>query len=290
VLRCVYVDLDGTLVGRGGSLLHDAEGNVSLMGARALEAAHRAGVEIVPISGRRRDTVREPARAMGATSFGFEIGGGLHVDGEDYWQTGELQPQGGSSVFDLIVQRGVIDLLTHAFPGRIELHSPWHTGREVSVLFRGDLDTGAAQRLLDEHGSADLRLIDNGFVGGLPRGGTSSGPGAPDLVTTLDDDVEAPRSYHLAPESVSKAAAAARHRRIRGYAMEETISIGDSAEDVGMAAVTGAFWLVGGAHVQRDPAVQLAVSEHPNIRFAEGGPGDAVYEAIVTTLMLGREA
>ena len=68
VLRCVYVDLDGTLVGRGGSLLHDAEGNVSLMGARALEAAHRADVEVVPVSGRRRDTVREPARAMGATA------------------------------------------------------------------------------------------------------------------------------------------------------------------------------------------------------------------------------
>lgn len=286
----MYVDLDGTLVGRGGSLLHDAEGNVSLMGARALEAAHRAGVEIVPISGRRRDTVREPARSMGATSYGFEIGGGLHVDGEDYWQTGDLQPEGDLSVFDLIARRGVIDLLTRAFPGRIELHSPWHTGREVSVLFRGDIDTAEAQRLLDDNGSTDLRLIDNGFVGGLPRGGTGTGVGAPDLVTTLDDDVDAPRSYHLAPESVSKAAAAARHRRIRGYAIEETISIGDSAEDVGMAAATGAFWLVGGEHVQRDEAVQLAVTQHPNIRYAEGGPGDAVYEAIVTTLMLGREA
>jgi phosphoglycolate phosphatase len=289
VLRCVYVDLDGTLVGRGGSLLHDAQGNVSLMGARALEAAHRAGVEIVPISGRRRDTVREPARSMGATAFGFEIGGGLHVDGEDHWQTGELQPEGGLSVCDLIVQRGVIDLLTRAYPGRIELHSPWHTGREVSVLFRGDIDTGAAQRLLDEHGSSDLRLIDNGFVGGLPRGGTGSGAGAPDLATTLDDDVEHPRSYHLAPESVSKAAAVARHRRIRGYELEETISVGDSAEDVGMAAATGTFWLVRGEHVEADPAVQLALAEHANVRLAEGGAGEAVYEAIVTTLMLGRD-
>ncbi len=290
MLRCVYVDLDGTLVGRGGSLLHDADGNISLMGARALEAAHRAGVEIVPISGRRRDTVREPARSMGATSFGFEIGGGLHVDGEDYWQTGELQPDGDRSVYDLIVQRGVIDLLMHAFPGRIELHAPWHTGREVSVLFRGEIDVSEAQRLLDDNGSTDLRLIDNGFVGGLPRGGTSAGAHRPDLATTLDDDVEYPRSYHLAPDSVSKAAAAARHRRIRGYAMEETISVGDSAEDVGMAATTGTFWLVGGEHVQRDEAVQLAVTQHPNIRYAEGGPGAAVYEAIVTTLMLDREA
>lgn len=288
VLRCVYVDLDGTLVGRGGSLLHDAEGNVSLMGARALEAAHRAGVEVVPVSGRRRDTVREPARAMGATAYGFEIGGGLHVDGEDHWQTGELQPEGDQSVYDLIVQRGVIELLTRAFPGRIELHSPWHLGREVSILFRGELDVGEAQRLLDEHGSSDLRLIDNGYLGGLPRGGTGLLGGDPSV--ELDDDIDAPRSYHLAPESVSKAAAAARHRRIRGYPMEDTISVGDSAEDVGMAAATGTFWLVGGEHTANDPSVQAAITQHPNVRIAEGGPGDAVYEAIVTTLMTGREA
>lgn len=286
----MYVDLDGTLVGRGGSLLHDAEGNVSLMGARALEAAHRAGVEVVPISGRRRDTVREPARAMGASAYGFEIGGGLHVDGEDHWQTGDLQPEGGQSVYDLIVQRGVIELLMRAFPGRIELHTPWHVGREVSILFRGELDVAEAQRLLDEHGSSDLRLIDNGYVGGLPRGGTGAAFGAPELQTQLDDDIETPRSLHLTPASVSKAAAVTRHRRIRGFAMEDTISVGDSAEDVGMAAATGTFWLVGGGHAQDDPAVQLAMTEHPNVRIAEGGPGEAVYEAIVTTLMQGREA
>ncbi|MFT4036070.1 MAG: hypothetical protein QM679_10910 [Patulibacter sp.] len=283
MLRCVYVDLDGTLVGRGGSLLHDADGNVSLMAARALEAAHRAGVEVVPISGRRRDTVREPARAIGATAYGFEIGGGLHVDGEDYWQTGELQPQDGLSVYELIVQRGVVELLTRAYPGRLELHAPWHRGREVSVLFRGELDLGDAQRLLDEHGSGDLRLIDNGYLGGLPRGGTGTLSDEPD--STLDTAITAPRSYHLAPESVSKAAAVARHRRIRGYAMQETISVGDSAEDVGMAAATGTFWLVGGEHVAADPGVQLALAEHPNVRRADGGPGEAVYEAIVTTLM-----
>ena len=33
-----YLDLDGTLLGRGGSLLHDGEGGVSLLGTRAIEA------------------------------------------------------------------------------------------------------------------------------------------------------------------------------------------------------------------------------------------------------------
>ena len=63
-MRCVYCDLDGTLLGRGGSLLRDGEGAFSLLGARALEACHRAGVEFVIYSGRREAQVlrgRPPA-------------------------------------------------------------------------------------------------------------------------------------------------------------------------------------------------------------------------------------
>lgn len=286
MLRCVYFDLDGTMVGRGGSLLHDGEGNVSLAGARALEAAHRAGVEIVPVSGRRRDTVREPARAMGATSYAFEIGGGLVVDGEDFWQTGDLEPDGERSVYDQMVSRGVIELLTHHFDGFLELHTPWHTGREVSLLFRGEIDVAVAQGLLDDHGSSDLRVIDNGFLGGLPSGGTGALFGGEHW--NLNSAVKHPRAYHLAPDAVSKAAAIDRHRRIRGYEIDETISVGDSAEDVGMAAATGTFWLVGGA-ADHDPAVAAARLEHDNVKVAEGGPGEAVYEAIVTTLMLDKQ-
>ena len=34
MIRCVYTDLDGTLLGRGGSLFRDAEGSFSLLGPR----------------------------------------------------------------------------------------------------------------------------------------------------------------------------------------------------------------------------------------------------------------
>jgi len=34
-MRCLYVDLDGTLLGRGASLLHDGEGQVTIDGVRA---------------------------------------------------------------------------------------------------------------------------------------------------------------------------------------------------------------------------------------------------------------
>lgn len=251
--------------------MHDGAGNVSMFGARALEAAHRAGVEIVPVSGRMRATVREPARAMGATAFAFEVGGGLVVDGEDYWQTGELAPERDLSVHDQIAARGVIELLLRRFEGRLELHSPWHLYREVSHIFRGDIDAAEADRLLADHGSHDLKMIDNGFVGGL---GDSS----------LDPEIAMPRSFHLTPRATSKAAAVARHRAIRGYEREETIAVGDSAEDVGMASEVGAFWLVAGA-LQHDVAVAPAIAQHSNIVHAEGGAGEAVYEAVVTTLV-----
>jgi len=41
-MRCLYVDLDGTLLGRGASLLHDGDGDFTLLGVRALEACARA--------------------------------------------------------------------------------------------------------------------------------------------------------------------------------------------------------------------------------------------------------
>ena len=64
-LRAVYTDLDGTLLGRGSSLFRDPEGGLSLAQARALEACHRAGAEVVIMSGRREPQVHEAARLMG---------------------------------------------------------------------------------------------------------------------------------------------------------------------------------------------------------------------------------
>ena len=62
-LRCVYTDLDGTLLGKGSSLFRDADGAFSLAQTRGLEACQRAGVEVVIMSGRREPQVHECARA-----------------------------------------------------------------------------------------------------------------------------------------------------------------------------------------------------------------------------------
>ena len=82
-LRCVYTDIDGTLVGAGASLFRDGEGGFTLLPARALEACHRAGVEVVLKSGRRKAQVMEDARLIGQSAYIYEVGSGVVIDGEE---------------------------------------------------------------------------------------------------------------------------------------------------------------------------------------------------------------
>ena len=69
----------------------------TLLAARALEACHRAGAEVVIKSGRRRAQVMEDARLLGQSAYIFEMGSGLVIDGELTWLTGEWEPGDGDA-------------------------------------------------------------------------------------------------------------------------------------------------------------------------------------------------
>src|SRR5919204_6339523 len=138
-MRCLYVDLDGTLLGRGASLLHDGEGGFTLMGVRALEACWRAEVEVVIYSGRRQAQVFEDARLIGARAYIYEVGAGIVIDGEEEFLTDGMQP-GQLTIHEQIEELGAPALLLERFGDRLEYHSPWHTGRQISHLFRGNVD------------------------------------------------------------------------------------------------------------------------------------------------------
>jgi hydroxymethylpyrimidine pyrophosphatase-like HAD family hydrolase len=261
-LRCVYCDLDGTLLGGNASFLHDAEGSFSLLGARALEACARAGAEVVIYSGRRRTTLFHDARMLGVRSYAFEAGAGFVLDGELHWLTRDVVPRDGETVFDVIQASGAPALLLERYAGRLEYHAPWHEGRDVSHLFRGKVDAAEADALLVAAGHDDLRLVDNGAI-------VAAMPG-----------IDRPHAYHLVPRDASKARAVAFHMRARGYAPEEVIAVGDSREDMGAAEVVGTFWLVANG-IERDPTLR----DHPaNVRVAEGRHGEGVYEAVITEL------
>ena len=243
-----------------------------MLAARGLEACHRAGAEVVIKSGRRQAQVMEDARLIGQSSYIFEVGCGLVVDGEETYLTGDLQPRDGSSIHELIEDSGAPRLLLEAYTGRLEYHAPWHHNREVSHLMRGRVDPTEADALLSEHGHGDLRLVDNGAIS---RG-----------ETRLDLDGP-PHAYHLIPRVASKGAAVRRHMQMRGYEPPECIGVGDSREDLGVAEAVGRFFLVRNA-VEKDPEIGTVLAEKPNVEVTEERNGEGFYEAVVRSLAEAR--
>lgn len=266
-LRCVYTDLDGTLLGPGGVLFRDAEGNFSMAQARALEACARAGVEVVIMSGRREPQVKEAARLMGQTSYIYEAGCAFAIDGETTLMTGELAPSEEGTIYEQIEARGIPKALFERFPERLEYHSPWHHGRVLSHLFRGKVDVEEANALLAERGDDDLRLLDNGAIG-----------------TPMAAIEGRTHAYHLVPRLVSKANAVTAHARARGYQPAECIAVGDSVEDLEVAAAVGRFFVVANG-AENDAGLRAAMPAWENVTVTEGAMGDGFYEAVVATLM-----
>jgi hydroxymethylpyrimidine pyrophosphatase-like HAD family hydrolase len=264
-LRCVYTDLDGTLLGRGGSLFRDADGEFSLLQARGLEACHRAGVEVVIKSGRREPQVMEDSRLIGQTAYIYEAGCALVIDGERTLLVGDLDHSDDNTIAQQMLDAGLPELLFERFPGRLEWHTPWHTDRVYSHLFRGLIDVGEANDLLAEHGHTELRLLDNGAIGRPMEG------------------LDVTHVYHLVPKAASKADAVAIHMRARGYAPDECIALGDSLEDLGVAGVVGRFFVPANGP-ERDPALREAISRLDNVTVTEGWMGDGFYEAVVSRL------
>lgn len=270
-MRCLYVDLDGTLLGPDASLLTAGDGRFSLLGTRALEACARAGAEVVIYSGRMRSSVFEAARLIGARSYIFELGCGLILDGELEWLTDGLEPSDEAGTIHAQIERsGAPALLQERFAGRLELHTPWSDRRDVSHLFRGDVPLDEVASVLDAAGLGWLRLVDNGVIREARRLG---------LMPQLDTV----RAYHLIPAGSSKARAVARHMQARGYARGDCIAAGDSREDIQAADVVGTFWLMANA-LEHDPELGAEIAGRPGIRIASEGYGAGVYEAVVTTL------
>jgi phosphoglycolate phosphatase len=264
-LRCVYTDLDGTLLGKGGSLLRDPEGAFSLRQVRALEACHRADVEVVIMSGRREPQVMSDARLIGQPSYIYEAGCAVMIDGERTLLTGEWVPDEQGTPAEKILAAGVPDLLFERFPGSLEWHHPWHHERKLSHLFRGKVDVGDANATLAEHGHEDLRFLDNGVIGRRMEG------------------IDAVHAYHLVPGGASKAKGVAFHMKARGYTPDECIAIGDSVEDLDAAGAVGSFFCVANGP-ERDPEMREAIRAYANVTVTEGRMGDGFYEAVVSTL------
>lgn len=256
--RVVYSDLDGTLLGPGGSLFAAPGGGVTGRPAEAVAALHRAGVALVPVSGRAEVRVREAARLLGADGYIAELGG-IRARG-DLVVHDHGAYRGPGTPHQAMLRSGAAGFLLGAFPGTLEPHSPWaHDGRVVSMLLRGRVDIDEVHRHLDGAGYGWIRLHDNGVL-------RRSFPGL---------EVDEVHVYNLLPRGVSKATAVAADLADRGVSAGEAVAIGDSASDVALAPEVAVLYLVAGSAPPDLPR---------NVVVTEAASGEGFAEAVLEVL------
>jgi hydroxymethylpyrimidine pyrophosphatase-like HAD family hydrolase len=266
-LARVYADLDGTLLGPGGSLFAHPDG-VTGEPAAALVALSQAGVELVLVSGRTRDQVREAARTLGAAAYVAELGGlVVHRDGREEVATRNLGSfDGAGTAFEAIDRSGAAGFLLTTYPRRLEPHEPWtFLPRECSVLLRGNVALDEAREALEANGYGWLDLLDNGIIPKADR--------FPRL------DVEEVHAYHLVPKGVNKASAVAIDRTRAGVDAAACVAVGDSASDAAMASEVAAVFIVANG----EPALDR-VSPRPNVFLLDRSHGLGFADAVLPLL------
>lgn len=214
----VYLDLDGTLLGPGGSVLRDERGRFTHDGIRALELLHDAGTPVVLTSGRSRPRLEAVRATLGADGILPEMGA-----------TDCGYPTApGQTVYEAIEATGAPEALLAAEPGlRPHVAAQW--GREGSHVFLGRAGASAGDDVAARSGGA-LRLADNGRV------------------------ADGVHIYHLLPAAASKAAAVTSDVRARGLRAADCLAVGDSRQDLAMGRAVGAVAIVANG-AAADPAV-----------------------------------
>jgi len=258
VSPAIYADLDGTLLGPGGSLFRTPEG-LTRAAAEAIVRIREAGVSLVLVSGRTREQMREAARILEADGSIAELGAFVVERDALFAETVTTNfgaYDGPGLPFDAMGHAGAGGFLLERYPRSLEPHTPWaFQDREATMLFRGFLDPAEATVALADAGYDWLELLDNGVIR-----------------RTFDTlDVAEVRAYHLVPRGVNKASAVALHRDRHGLSLPETAAVGDSLSDAQMAASVGRCFIVGGGEL----ALRDAAPDNLTILDELGGDGFA---------------
>ncbi len=264
--RAVYADLDGTLLGPGGSLFTSPDG-YTLKAVQAVFDLHEADVKLVLISGRTQAQMSELARALSASAYIAELGSLIvrRVDGAEQITRQFGEWRGVSTPYESAVSGGAGTFLLESYPGALEPHTPWSSHhREATMLFRGQIDAASANEALASAGHAWLKLTDNGII-------RRTFPGL---------EVAEVHAYHLAPRGVSKTAGVARHMRLEGIDGADAAAVGDSLSDLEIASVVSEVFIVENGR----EAVGHAIREHPNAAFTESSHGTGFAEAVAELL------
>ncbi len=258
----VYTDLDGTLLGPGGSLFSTSGGGTSLRAVEAIKRLHDAGVQLVLVSGRTQLQMQEAARMTGASAYIAELGA-LIIERDGYGPESTTRAfgtfEGDGTPVDAMARSGAAAYLLDRYGGALEPHTPWSEHhREATMLFRGYVPDGNAA--LEEGGYGWLDLLDNGVI---PR----AFPGL---------DVGEVHAYHLVPEGVSKSAGLHIHRERAAVDPADTAAIGDSLSDLELANDVGRMFIVANGRA----GVGDAIERFSNAVYTEASHGEGFAEAV----------
>ena len=238
-VRYIITDADGTMF-TGAKATVNTAGEPSAELVQTLVELTKAGVGVIPCTGRNRAMIQEDARVLGMPGWIAEMGGVLctRQSSNPEWSyfTGSMpyDPASGKTPHDVICETGVIDEMLARWPGQLE---PYHDNgigyeyREVTVALRGAVPEDELQDMLD-HSGLPLYLADNGMVSRI------SGE------TTLSCDRDHPEgihTYHITPAGVSKGTGIVRFVELAGLEPDEVLGAGDSPADCVIADAVGTF-------------------------------------------------
>ncbi|MGH8910323.1 MAG: HAD family hydrolase [Egibacteraceae bacterium] len=261
--RVLFSDVDGTLVGRGGSLFAAFDGRPTLAAARALFAVHRAGLRVVLVSGRTRARLHETGRLLGIHDAIAELGTVLVVDGTVELLWGQAPRDLGETPAQALQRSGALAWLLETFRGRVELHEP-PEDRQGTILLRGQLQLAQVNVALAEAGFGWASLCDNGrFNRPFPHLGSGR-----------------THAYHLMPSGVTKASTASAYLARRGFAAAQAAAIGDAPTDLDLAGVVGAMFVVANGTW----ALDTADTGPDAVITTEGSAGEGWAEAVTALL------
>ncbi|WP_293816144.1 HAD-IIB family hydrolase [uncultured Parolsenella sp.] len=238
-VRYVITDADGTMF-TGAKATVDTAGEPSAELIETLVELTKAGVGVIPCTGRNRAMIQEDARVLGFPGWIAEMGGVLCTrqssNPEWHYFTGTMpyDEASGKTPHDVICETGVIDEVLARWPGHLETYHDNGIGfeyREVTVALRGDAPEDDIQDMLD-HSGLPLYLSDNGMVDHIS--------GASELVCDHARP-EGIHTYHITPAGVSKGSGILRFIELAGLEPDEVLGAGDSPADCVIADAVGTF-------------------------------------------------
>ena len=203
-MRCLYVDLDGTLLGPGGSLLRGADGRFALEGVRALQAccaSRRRGRALLGAPAVER--VRgQPAHRLELVHLRARLRPGARRRARVADRRHRALARARDDLrADRAIRRACAAARTLRRAGSSTTR-PGRSGARSRTCSAATSIWPRCREVLDDAGFGWLRLVDNGVV--APPAEQMAG-------------LPVIHAYHLIPAGASKARAVARHMQARAY-------------------------------------------------------------------------